>query len=144
MANIPKRVLNAFVPVGRDGGGIALREMSAGIIMLLKQIDSPLMQTVKKGQKPKAIGDMDLMRAIFVFARPGRQVFELLALGPKHLDAAVMEFADSIPVTDLPALGARINDLLERATSTVTASEKKTATDAVSCPTLPAAAAAGC
>ena len=121
MAKNPKRVVEAFTAAGAAAGALHLREFTAGTLLLMQKVDCPLLDeaTGKKGRRP--LSDMDVMRLVFLLAKPAAESFALLARGLAEFDAAVVEFADTVAIRDLPAIGAQINALYARAMSTAPA-----------------------
>lgn len=118
MAKNPKRVVEAFTGAGAAAGGIELREFTAGTLLVMQQVDSPLIG--EPGAAPRKMTDMDVMRMVFILAHPNPRSFALLRGGLQAFDEAVVAFADRIRIADLPGIGARVMELYQRAMSTAT------------------------
>ena len=116
MSRHPKAVVSAMLAAGKTVGGIKLREFTAGTSLLLQKLGHPL--SVDPDTRP-AMTDMDVMIMVYVLTHTAAECNALVDQGRPAFDAAVIEFSDTIPMDQLPALGAAINELLERAVSTV-------------------------
>lgn len=139
-ARNPTRVVDAMAPVDTQpqGCGVRLGEFTAGTVLLLQQLDHPIIRSVQekagkaKTGKGKAqdMTDMQLMQLVFVLANPAEAVFDLLAQGRAALDREVFRFAGTLPIGALPELGGKVAEAFSRAVSTVmpagAAPEKKT------------------
>lgn len=79
-------------------GGVTVREITLGIGGLLDRIGSPFMD----GRKPKDISEM--LPTFFVMTRPAFESQALLMQGQEVFDAAVWEWADTLPATACTAL----------------------------------------
>ena len=116
MARNPKKVVEAFTASGASIAGIELREFSISTMLVLEKLHSPLVDKVE-GAKVK-LTDLDVMSLVYVLSHPSAECFALLRDGTKTFDEAVVEFAEGIKPTALPALGDAINKLFARAMST--------------------------
>lgn len=140
MARNPAKVVHAFTAGVECVAGVALREVTASTMNILQRLNSPIVRPQKPGVRPE-LSNEDVIRLLFVLSHPAIACYDLLQRNA--FDAAAIEFADTVKVADLPAVGAAINRLFERAFSTVLAPEKKTAATTTSltvCPAGPATA----
>lgn len=93
---IPAAVLNAFLPIPKTHLGQTLVPLKAGHELLLSQIGHPL----ATGEKWE---DVDVLMALFIFSRPSRELFDMVAADT--FERRFFEFIDSIPPSDISALG---------------------------------------
>lgn len=92
----PTTVLEAFLPPIASGLGHKLVPISAGHELLLSQIGHPL----STGGKWE---ELDVLMALFLFSRPSRISFALVAEGT--LESEFFAFIDAIPAADIRTLG---------------------------------------
>lgn len=92
----PSTVLDAFLPKPVTHLGQKLVSITAGHELLFAQISHPL-ATGKKWE------DIDVLMALFIFSRPSRTLFEMVA--DDTFDPQFFSFLDSIPVADIEKLG---------------------------------------
>jgi len=137
MAQNPKLVVEAFTRGARKVGAITLRPITMGTILVLEKIKCPLVDDSviaaakkNKGKFAQNLQNDDVARLIFVLAHTGRESLALLQDGDAAFAAAVLDFMDKIPVSDMPLLGSAITEHFSAAFSTVVggaaAAEKKT------------------
>lgn len=112
----PTAVIEAFLPPLTSHLGQKLVPLSAGHELLLAQIDHPL-ATGRKWD------DQDVLMALFLFSRPSRISFALVADGT--LEAEFFAFIDAIPATDIPALGKDMVSHWVRSRNTALAMENE-------------------
>jgi hypothetical protein len=93
----PAAVLEAFLPQKVTHLGQTLVPLTAGHELALAQLGHPL-------ATGKAWEDIDVLTALFIFSRPSREVFAMIAGGTFEADFFL--FIDSIPTADIPKLGA--------------------------------------
>lgn len=117
MSQQPKKSIAALSAVGGDMGGIHLREFTSSTLVILQQIDSPLLR-LAAGKKNVHFSDLDALRIIFTLSHPPAESFALLSGGKARFDSAVLEFGDKIPVAAFPALGQAVIKLFTKAAST--------------------------
>lgn len=124
----PTAVIEAFLPPLTSHLGQKLVPLSAGHELLLAQIEHPL-STGRKWD------DQDVLMALFLFSRPSRISFAMVADGT--LEAEFFAFIDAIPAADIPALGKDMVSHWMRSRNTALAmgnehskSQKKTADSA--------------
>jgi hypothetical protein len=112
----PTAVLDAFLPPLTSHLGQKLVPLSAGHELLLAQIQHPL-----------AVGgkwdDQDVLMALFLFSRPSRLSFAMVADGT--LEAEFFAFIDAIPSADIPALGKDMVSHWVRSRNTALAMENE-------------------
>jgi hypothetical protein len=96
----PTTVLEAFLPKVATHLGKRLVPLTAGHELALAQLGHPLATGTKWE-------DVDVLMALFVFSRPSREVFAMIAGGTFEDD--FFGFIDSIPSADIPKLG---NDMV--------------------------------
>jgi hypothetical protein len=112
----PKAVLESFLPPLTSHLGQKLVPLSAGHELLLAQIDHPLATGGKWD-------DQDVLMALFLFSRPSRVSFALVAEGT--LEAEFFAFIDAIPAADIPALGKDMVSHWMRSRNTALAMENE-------------------
>jgi hypothetical protein len=115
----PLAVIEAFLPPITSHCGQKLVPISAGHELLLAQIDHPL----STGAKWE---DSDVLMALFVFSRPSRITFAMVADGT--LEAEFFAFIDAIPATDIPKLGQDMVSHWMRSRNTALAMENEHST----------------
>lgn len=140
MSGHPKRVVEAMLANGKTVAGIKLREFTAGTSLLLQKLGHPL--AIDPSER-KPLTDMDVMVMVYALTHTAAECDTLLEQGRTVFDHAVIEFSDTVAMSELPAMGKAINELLERAVSTAGGgAQKKTATvPSATCPRPPPAAA---
>ncbi|MFZ4394155.1 MAG: hypothetical protein ACOYOU_00855 [Kiritimatiellia bacterium] len=135
MKKTPKVVREALLSGSvHTVGGIQLREVTLSTLLILEEINSPLVDEQAKTRKDP-MKNMDLMRAIYVFSKHPREAFATFRLGQAAFDAAAIELGASISVPDTKAIGEKMAELIARATSTIVSAEKKTTTPLTTPPT---------
>jgi hypothetical protein len=122
----PKRIVEAFVPVGNDRGGLDMAEFTPGRLLLLERIEHPLARDAKPGEARPPLSNEEVMQALFVLVKPVAVSLGLLRQGWEAFETGVYEFADGIPMRELPMYAARIKAALIRATSTAAAATEAT------------------
>jgi len=135
----PQKIVDAICPVGTQPKGCALKlgEFTAGTVLLLQQIEHPILDDKQKRKtkvKGKSVSipmsDVQIMQLVFLLARTVEESFDLLAAGRSAFDRAVYAFAGTLPIGALPELGAKVAEAFARAVSTVLpgadSGEKKT------------------
>jgi len=128
-AKNPGKVVDAFAPVGTQPQGcdIKLGEFTAGTVLILQQIGHPILDGGEEANSKKTAArktaarmtDEQVMQLVYVLAHPAEESFDLLALGRKAFDRAVLVFAGTLPLNALPELGAKVAAAFARAVSTV-------------------------
>lgn len=108
----PKKIVDAFVPVGNKLG-----EFTPGRMLVLERIKHPLVQPAKKGGIK--MSDEEVLTGMFVLATPMRDLYFLLESGLPEFKASVWEYADTIALKDVPEYGQQMNAALDRAMSTL-------------------------
>lgn len=96
----PQAVLEAFLPKPVTHLGQTLVPLKAGHELLLSQLGHPF-------ATGEAFQDIDVLMALFVFSRPSRELFALVATD--DFEPEFFKFIDSIPMPDVKALG---NDMV--------------------------------
>jgi len=122
VAKNPNRVAKAFIAAGAQAGRLVLREFTAGVLLIMQEVKSPLIADPHTKGK-RELTDMDIMRLVFILANPTTRSYALLRGGLAAFDAAVVEFADGVQIADLPAIGEKILELYARAMSTAPSAE---------------------
>lgn len=106
----PKTVSEGLLAAPLKIEGLQLQPLTLGLYLLLEKMDSPLlsggMVTAKK---------LDLFRAVFVLAHPLADSLAYWNEGPNVFDAAVLGFADRVPIADLEKLGTMIVEHIAKA-----------------------------
>lgn len=102
----PFTVIEAFLPKPMSHLGKRLVPMTAGHELLLAQLGHPLATGAKWE-------DIDVLTALFVFSRPSRELFSMVA--DETFETVFFEFIDGIPPADIAQLG---NDLIAHWTRT--------------------------
>lgn len=115
----PTAVLDAFLPRAVSHLGQRLLPLTAGHELLLAQTRHPL----ASGEKWE---DADVLLALFIFSRPSRLLFSMVA--DDSFEAEFFVFIDSIPTADIPALGHDMVSHWLRSRSTALAMECQHAT----------------
>lgn len=123
-ARNPKKVVDAFAPVGTQPKGCDLKlgEFTAGTVLLLQQLGHPLLEGsagISKTAKAPVMSDVQIMQLVYILAHPAEIAFDRLAAGREAFDRAVYLFAATIPLGALPELGATLAAAFSRAVSTV-------------------------
>lgn len=95
-------------------GGVTLPVIMIGHVLLLEEIKSPL--AVAGAGAPS---NAQVCEALFVLNRPAREIRALLRAGADAFGDAVLEFSSTIPLRDLPAIGAALAAQLRAAEATV-------------------------
>jgi hypothetical protein len=119
----PKKIVEAASAVGVMVAGLKLREVTASVMVILQRIESPLMKPREPGAEI-ALSDWDVVRMLYAFTHPAATCYAALEGG--DYDVKALAFADEVPFGQLPAIGAAIGKLIERAFETILA-QKKTA-----------------
>ena len=114
--NIPKAVIEAFLPIPTSHLGQKLVPLSAGHELLLAQIRHPLATGA-------AFEDIDILMALFIFSRPSRETFSLIADDTFEVEFFI--FIDGIPAADIPKLGHDMVAYWLKARATALAMENK-------------------
>lgn len=128
MAN-PKRVVKAFLPSEPAPAGLKLQPFTVGTVLLLEKLEHPLVDDAVK----RDMSNQETLTLVYVLTHPVPETNALLNQGPEALDAAVMEFAGRIPVSELRPLGQAIRRHFEAALATAGGpTEKKTTAPAPS------------
>jgi hypothetical protein len=83
-------------------------------VLILEEIGSPL---AKPGSAEPT--NFQVTEALFALGQPSEQTLEIWSRGLPAWRKAVFAFADTIPVADIPALGAALGAQLALAESTV-------------------------
>lgn len=104
----PSRGRDAALACGVSAGDCKVREITMAIGALLEEIESPL----STGRKPESSREM--LPTFFIMTRPAAESQELLAQGRERFDKAVMEWADTLPVTAYAEIGAGVRHVNER------------------------------
>lgn len=131
----PKRIVDAFAPVGTQPAGVDLHlgEFTAGTVLILQQLEHPIIEGAGGKKKAVEMTDMQTLQLVFVLSIPVEECFDLLTRGRQAFDRAVMQFAGTITLSVLPLLGVKVAEAFARAVSTVlpgaqsAGAEKKTA-----------------
>jgi hypothetical protein len=112
----PSVVLDAFMPTPITVGKITIPPFRLGKYLLLERLKSPLVR-----DDAREITNDQVLEAVFAMATPTPQVLALLARDNAKLalTEAIWEFADTIPLADLAALGAAIQTQMQRAKATL-------------------------
>lgn len=127
MAGNPKRVVRAFLPEPIRVGALTLQPFTAGTVLLLERMEHPLVAGDRVRRSRKMSND-EVMALLFVLSRPVKEAIALMNQGPESFDAAVVEFASTIPLSDLREVGAALRRSFQDAVATATPSgppEKK-------------------
>ena len=123
MSKNPKVVIDAMLPAIRSVGEIVLRPITLGVLLMLEKIGSPLVadKNLTPGRKPAKpnLSNPDIVRVVFILTHPVAESLVLFNRGADVFDAAVYNYAESIKVSDLPALGSAINEHFVAAFSTI-------------------------
>lgn len=129
----PTAVIEAFIPKAVTKLGKTLVPLTAGHELALSQLGHPL-------ATGKPWEDVDVLMALFIFCRPSREVFAMIADG--SFESQFFLFIDGIPTADIAKLGTDMiaHWMRSRATSLAmenphATSQKKTA-DSDGCLTL--------
>lgn len=93
----PAAVLDAFLPKPATHLGQTLVPLTAGHDLLLSQLKHPF-------ATGEPFADIDVLMALFVFSRPSRQLFALLAAD--DFEPEFYQFLDRIPTADIAKLGS--------------------------------------
>lgn len=126
MRKTPKVVREALLAGSvHQVAGIQLHEVTLSTLLILEEINSPLVDESAMARKAP-MKNMDLMRAIFVFARHPRDSYAAFLSGQATFDSAVIEFGAGISIQAAKELGEKMGELIARASSTILQSEKKT------------------
>jgi hypothetical protein len=115
----PSNVLEAFLPKPVTHLGQKLVPLSAGHELLLAQISHPLATGTKWE-------DSDVLMALFVFSRPSRLLFAMVA--DSTFEAEFFAFIDTIPTADIPKLGQDMVSHWMRSRATALAMESEHST----------------
>lgn len=110
----PMEVLDAFCPVGRKIGGVALVELTAGHDLFLSRIRHPL--AIGKGSSWQA---HDVATALFAFTRPSVELEKHISQGT--LEDALHEFLGTLPMAAMETAAADLLAHWIRARSTAVA-----------------------
>ena len=126
MSKNPRVVIDAFVPDVLALKDIILRPISAGTLLILEKINSPLVDDKiisaarkNKGKFQVELSNDDIVRIIFILTRRAKECKIILNRGIEAFDNEVYDYLDRIPAADLPQLGALINRHFENAFSTI-------------------------
>ena len=126
MSKNPSVVVDAFLPDTLSVGDIVLRPITAGTILILEKIKSPIVDDKviaaarkNKGKFGAQLSNEDVARIIFILTHPGKESLALWNRGQDVFEQAVYAYMDRIPVADIPALGLMINKHFEKAFSTI-------------------------
>ena len=99
----PSTVVAAFAPDPLYVAGIEMRPIRMRTWLALEKIDSPFIHGAG-GE----ISIEDLLRTLYVICAPADKVRAALRAGEAALDAAVDEFAERIPLAELPQITAKL------------------------------------
>lgn len=145
-AAAPQPVRDAFVPLEPlRVGDLDLHPLTLGTLILLEQLDSPLVDLEGTAE----VSVKDLAEALYVLTRHLPASRAVLARGREAFDTAVMELANQIPAGELLAVGQKVRDHLAATfgmfipSQPEEAGEKKTQTPNPSAPPGLATASAG-
>ena len=94
---MPRVVLDAFLPKKQTHLGQTLVPLTAGHELILSQLGHPFVTG-------KGFEDIDVLMALYVFSRPSRELFALVA--SDEFEAEFFRFIDGIPMPDVQALGS--------------------------------------
>lgn len=103
-------------------GNVVVPILTAGKVLLLEEIGSPLAR--EGAGKPS---NEHVLEALYALSVPAADALAIWARGRDAWRAAVYAFADTIPVSDLPALGAALGAQIAQAESTVIGSNQSPA-----------------
>lgn len=124
MAN-PKRVVKAFLPDDTCVAGLTLQPFTVGTILLLEKLNHPLVRDDLK----REMTNQEVLTLVYVLTHPVPATNALLHQGPSAFDAAVMDFASTIPVGALRPLGLAIRRHFEAALATATSGGEENSTE---------------
>lgn len=105
---ISSRGRECALACGVQAAGCHVREITLAIGALLEQVGSPLMD----GRKPENF--LDMLPTFFVMTRPPSESMALLAKGEEAFDAAMMEWADTLPPGAFVELSKAVRDVNDR------------------------------
>ncbi|MBI5770855.1 MAG: hypothetical protein HZA93_23965 [Verrucomicrobia bacterium] len=113
-AGTPAVVRAALLGQAIQIGDVTVPSLTLGHVLLLEEIKSPLVHPGSDAPNNEQIAE-----ALFALNRPANDVLRVRANGPIAWREAVYFFAATIPIGDMPAIGAAIGAQLARAESTV-------------------------
>lgn len=112
---IPGAVVDALLPKSQTIGGLPVHPLTLTDFILLKKVDSPVVQP---GKCVADCDDMDVLRLCYLVTHEPAESDELISSGMEEFDAAAMEFGTRCRFSDLREIGATVGRLLFEAGST--------------------------
>ena len=127
MARNPRKAVSALLPETIRVAGVTLCPFTVGRLLVLQRLGHPLAADTTSA----AMTNEETMQLLFVLSRPAEEAKRLLDDGDDVFSTAVIAFADTIPVTDLVAVGkavaAQWEKTWETGLKTIPDGQKKTA-----------------
>jgi hypothetical protein len=114
----PAVVTDALLATPLRIGDIQLQPLTLGLYLLLEKMGSPIVRAGAQDVSPLA-----LFQAVYVLAHPLPESLAAWAQGPDLFDAAVLGFADRIPLSELDKLGDKIIQHVKAAFATAAKTE---------------------
>lgn len=108
--NTPSTVVDGLLAAPTAIGNVRLQPLTLGLYLLLEKINSPLVKSGEQQMTP-----LDIFRAVYVLGTPLQESLINWQQGPEVFDAAVLGFADSIPIGEIDKLGKLIVDHIQQA-----------------------------
>jgi len=110
----PQTILDAFLGQSVKIGAVEIPVIMLGHVLLLEKIGSPFAKPT--GLEPT---NEQVTEALFALNHPPSVVLAAFRAGPETWQDRIFDFSGTIPVTDLPLIGAALGAALAHAESTV-------------------------
>ena len=120
----PAKARNALLVGPIKVANLTLHPMTLGTVLLLEEIDSPLVLDGKKLGKA-----FDIINLVYILSRPAKESLALISKSKDAFRAEVLKMAESILPSDLEELGAAVQKIYEESFAPAIAfggAEKKT------------------
>ena len=110
MAKNPSRVVNAIIPDRPTVAGIVFHPLTLGKVLVLEKLKHKLFEAGDK--KNIQLSSEDMAQLAFVLAEDSKRTAVLLGSGRNVFDAAMYEFLERIPVTEVDAVRRAVFSLM--------------------------------